>query len=82
MVRAAQQESRGISASEVGDKVSIIDSDININRDLLLLPDREKVEESLRSAGARYVTTGGASEIMDNLRTCLENTLSFVDMRV
>ena len=43
-----------------------------INRELLLIPDRVRVEESLRSAGASYVVTGDATEIIEDLRLYFE----------
>jgi hypothetical protein len=58
------------------------DGDININHELLFLPDRQQVEESLRSAGARFVASGGASEIMINLRKYFETARLLVNKHV
>jgi hypothetical protein len=49
-----------------------IDFDVDVNRELLLIPDKVGVENSLRSAGAKYLVTGGATEIIDNLRLYFE----------
>lgn len=46
---------------------SLMDVPLNIDKEKLHLPDREQVESSLRSAGAVFVATGGADDIMHSL---------------
>jgi hypothetical protein len=48
-----------------------LEAEIAIDSGRLVLPDQSQVEESLQSAGARHVVTGGAAEIMSNLQRYL-----------
>jgi hypothetical protein len=46
-----------------------------IDRELLLWQNEAQIEESLRMAGAQYITRGGASEITGDLRRYFQNSL-------
>jgi hypothetical protein len=62
--------------STLADSVPYPIAEFFLNPESLVLPSALEIKQSLLSAGARFVITGGADEVMGCLRTFFEDCLS------